>query len=62
VGTLAALSSPDAPAPRSRHPRRATRAESQLPKNAGRREDLETDAQEAQDLAAKCQRMATGRR
>jgi hypothetical protein len=35
-----------------------TRAEAALPKNADRREDMETDAQEAQDLAAKCQRLA----
>jgi hypothetical protein len=34
-----------------------------LPKNAARREYLEIKAQEAQDLAVKCQQMAmTGRK
>jgi hypothetical protein len=38
-----------------------TRADASLPENARRQEDLETDAQEAQDLAVKCQRLAMPR-
>jgi hypothetical protein len=38
------------------------RTDAQLPENASRREDLETDAQESKDLATKCLRMASGRR
>jgi hypothetical protein len=39
-----------------------TRTEAALPENARRREDLETDAHEAQDLAVKGARLAAGRR
>jgi hypothetical protein len=38
------------------------RADAALPENASRREDLEIDAQESQDLSAKCMRLAIATR